>query len=193
MARHTNFNKNEVLKNATTLFWRKGFHQTSIQDLVDTLGINRASIYNSYQDKYGLFTDCLTTYRNKVLYDVEKILSEQKTKKGFKNLFKEITDSIYTDINQKGCFVCNTYAEFLPSENKKINHFLDETKELWVKLISTSLKRGMINNEIKKPINIEITSHAIYASIVGFSILSKINNKSEDLKNVLNIHLEIFN
>ncbi len=193
MARQKTFNKDEVLKDATNLFWTKGFHQTSIQDLVDTLGINRASLYDTYHDKYGLFTHCLTTYRDETLKHVNNTLSEKKTKKGFQNLFKLITESVSTDINKKGCFICNTYAELLPSENEKINQFLKETEKLWTKVIFTTLKRGLENNEIKKNTNIEEASSAIYASIIGLSTLSKITNNPLKLKNGLNPHLEIFN
>ena len=74
MARQTTFNKDQVLQDATSLFWKKGFHQTSIQDLVDTLGVNRASLYNTYQDKYGLFMSCYIAYRKQVLNQAKNIL-----------------------------------------------------------------------------------------------------------------------
>ena len=193
MARQKTFNENEVLKDATNLFWTKGFHQTSIQDLVETLGINRASLYDTYQDKYGLFTHCLTKYRDEVLNRAENTLSEEKTKKGFQNLFQFITESVSTDTNKKGCFICNTYAELLPSENTKITYFLSETEQLWTKMLSTTLKRGLKNNEIKNNTNIEEAANSMYASIIGVSTLSKITKNPKKLKNGLKLHLEIFN
>ena len=44
MPRTKQFNEEEVLNKAMELFWEKGFHATSIQDLVSHLGINRASL-----------------------------------------------------------------------------------------------------------------------------------------------------
>ncbi|MEM6816141.1 MAG: helix-turn-helix domain-containing protein, partial [Bacteroidota bacterium] len=38
------FDEYEVLDKAVNLFWRKGYYATSIQDLVDYLGVNRASL-----------------------------------------------------------------------------------------------------------------------------------------------------
>ncbi len=43
------FDESEVLNKATNLFWKKGYHATSIQDLVNHLGINRGSLYDTYR------------------------------------------------------------------------------------------------------------------------------------------------
>ena len=49
------FNEDEVLIKAMELFWNKGYHATSIQDLVSNLGINRASLYDTFGGKKELF------------------------------------------------------------------------------------------------------------------------------------------
>ena len=51
MARSCNFDRQEKLIQAMELFWQKGFAETSIADLVEHLGINRFSLYNSFGDK----------------------------------------------------------------------------------------------------------------------------------------------
>ena len=55
MARSKQFNTEEVLEKAIRLFWKQGFHATSMEDLVSTLGINRASMYNTFGSKQVLF------------------------------------------------------------------------------------------------------------------------------------------
>ena len=59
MARSKSFVESEVLDKALNLFWTKGYNATSIQDLVDHLGINRASIYSTWGDKHGLYLETL--------------------------------------------------------------------------------------------------------------------------------------
>ncbi len=53
--RPKNFNPEEALNKAMDLFWDRGFEATSIQDLVDNVGINRASMYDTFGDK-GAFS-----------------------------------------------------------------------------------------------------------------------------------------
>ena len=63
MARKKNFDEVEVLDKAVNLFWEKGYNATSIQDLVEGLGINRASIYDTWGDKHQLYLSALKRYR----------------------------------------------------------------------------------------------------------------------------------
>ncbi len=66
MARPLAFDPQKTLHRATMLFWRKGYEATSMQDLVDTLEINRYSIYNTLGDKQALFELCLEYYEGRV-------------------------------------------------------------------------------------------------------------------------------
>ena len=62
MARPREFDTDEVLEAAMTTFWRKGYESASVSDLVDATGIGRASLYNAFEDKHGLFEACIGRY-----------------------------------------------------------------------------------------------------------------------------------
>jgi AcrR family transcriptional regulator len=57
MGRHREYNVDQVIDAALHAFWARGFGATSISDLVDVTGINRASLYSVFKDKRGLFHD----------------------------------------------------------------------------------------------------------------------------------------
>ena len=44
MGRSKAFDRDRVLLKAVNTFWRKGYTSTSVQDLVDSMGIHRASL-----------------------------------------------------------------------------------------------------------------------------------------------------
>ena len=48
MARPKLFAPDAVLLQAIKVFWDKGFAATSMEDLVQAMGINRASLYNAF-------------------------------------------------------------------------------------------------------------------------------------------------
>ena len=54
MSRHKEFDREDVLEKAMQVFWSQGYECTSVQDLVDAMGINRGSIYATFGDKHGL-------------------------------------------------------------------------------------------------------------------------------------------
>lgn len=66
MARTKTFDEVQVLEKAQAIFWCKGYNGTSMQDLVDGLGISRSSLYDTYTDKRELFLIALkNTVMNK--------------------------------------------------------------------------------------------------------------------------------
>jgi TetR/AcrR family transcriptional regulator, transcriptional repressor for nem operon len=62
MARPRAFDTEEALETAMRVFWERGYEATSIQDLVDALGVNRASLYSTFGDKAQLFDAALALY-----------------------------------------------------------------------------------------------------------------------------------
>ncbi|MCP5161355.1 MAG: TetR/AcrR family transcriptional regulator [Hahellaceae bacterium] len=70
MGRPTAFDRNEKLMLAMKLFWKQGYERTSMQDLIDTLGINRFSLYNTFGDKQTLFHQAAALYQEKVFAEL---------------------------------------------------------------------------------------------------------------------------
>ncbi|MDH3970432.1 MAG: TetR/AcrR family transcriptional regulator, partial [Rhodospirillales bacterium] len=67
MARPKSFDREEVLERAMAVFWRKGYAATSVRDLVEATGLNPGSLYDTFDDKHGLFLESVTLYRRTVV------------------------------------------------------------------------------------------------------------------------------
>lgn len=67
MARLRTLSEEQIVASALTQFWRGGFHETSIGDLVATTGASRAAIYGGFGGKDGLFAATLVAYRDHVV------------------------------------------------------------------------------------------------------------------------------
>lgn len=78
MARSVEFIPQEKVEKALQVFWQKGYHGTSMQDLVDAMQINRSSLYNSFQDKHSLFLECLRSYAELSRTDYEAVARQQE-------------------------------------------------------------------------------------------------------------------
>ncbi|WP_418135168.1 TetR/AcrR family transcriptional regulator [Psychromonas sp. GE-S-Ul-11] len=63
MPRKKSYEDNHVIEKATQLFWRNGYHNTSMSLLESTMGINKFSIYASFGSKQGVFIASLQAYR----------------------------------------------------------------------------------------------------------------------------------
>lgn len=62
MARTKEFDPDIVLRRALELFWEHGYDATSMSDLVEHLGIAKASIYGTFGGKRELFLKALQRY-----------------------------------------------------------------------------------------------------------------------------------
>ena len=55
-------NLDEAIESATDLFWRRGYDETSIEDLVNATGFNRYALYNKFGGKREIFIAALDAY-----------------------------------------------------------------------------------------------------------------------------------
>lgn len=62
VARTKEFDPDAALQSALELFWRRGYEATSIADLVEHLGIGRASIYATFGNKHELYLKAVDRY-----------------------------------------------------------------------------------------------------------------------------------
>ena len=49
------FDEQEMIATALDVFWRKGLHDATMQDLAAATGVQRGSLYNAYGDKEAIF------------------------------------------------------------------------------------------------------------------------------------------
>lgn len=67
MPRPKEFSPDNALLAAMQLFREKGYTATSMEDLVQAMGINRASLYNTFGNKHDLYMQALKVYWASVL------------------------------------------------------------------------------------------------------------------------------
>jgi TetR/AcrR family transcriptional repressor of nem operon len=56
------FDPARAVEQAKALFWERGYEATSVDDLLDRLGIKRGSLYAAFGDKRSLFLQALGRY-----------------------------------------------------------------------------------------------------------------------------------
>jgi len=77
MGRNYEFNREETLNKAMQVFWQKGYKATSMKDLIDEMGIQPGSIYNSFGDKHSLFLEAIKYYGDVVTSNALKSLEKE--------------------------------------------------------------------------------------------------------------------
>lgn len=109
MARTKEFDPDVALRAALDLFWRQGYEATSLQDLVDHLGIGRASIYATFGSKDELYRQALKRYSGDLGLRYLDLLSGPSPLAAVRELMASIAFEAVTD--PKGCLITNTAVE----------------------------------------------------------------------------------
>ncbi len=191
MPRTKQFDEKEVLKKAMELFWEKGFHATSMQDLVSGLGINRASLYDTFGGKRALFEKAFSLYRNTNIEVVEDLLrSESKIKEGFRKLFDLAIEQTVNDSAQKGCFVVNTATEMIPGDGALLNTLLSN-KAKAEQIFADYIQMGIEKEQIDHSKNAQNMASFLFTLYNGFRVVAKIDADPEKLRNMVEVGLEV--
>ena len=176
------FDQQEVLEKAMELFWKKGYHATSIQDLVQHLGINRGSLYDTYGGKEELFASAINHYRaiNTVRLD-DFLQSIESVREGFEQLFMATIEDNFKDYERKGCFVVNTTTELVPGEARWLS-IVEENKETIEAIYLKHLQRGVDNGEISADKDLKSTAGLLFMFISGLQVVAKMSPSREELQ-----------
>jgi TetR/AcrR family transcriptional repressor of nem operon len=67
MARLREFDYEQVLDGALQLFWRDGYEATSLDGLLDEVGLSKSSFYGAFGSKHEMLLACLDRYIETVL------------------------------------------------------------------------------------------------------------------------------
>ena len=191
MPRTKQFCEEEVLKKAMELFWEKGFHATSMQDLVSHLGINRASLYDTYGGKDELFDKAFKHYRESSIASLEQLFEEEDSvKQGFQKLFESAIKEAGNDKCRKGCFVVNTTTELVPG-NQKMELILADHKEHIENLFVDFVQKGINSREISSNKNAREIGLMLFTLYNGIRVVSKIDTDVDKLKKVVDSGLSV--
>lgn len=76
MARNASYDREAALEAAMTLFWRKGYHATSLKDLESTLNMKPGSIYAAFQSKEALFRATLDRYADRMTTEMQGLIAQ---------------------------------------------------------------------------------------------------------------------
>lgn len=189
MARKKNFIESDILEKALGLFWERGYNATSVQDLVDHLGINRASIYDTWGDKHGLYLETLKHYRQQTSsYLLEKLRSERSAKEIVKDFLHDVVNDSVTDDKRKGCFMANSASEMANSDVIVYQMFTDNRVKI-EGVLNELIKEGQESGEFATRFDSQAYARFIFNTATGLRTLAKGTIAEKELNEVVDVAL----
>jgi len=185
VARTKGFDENQALEAAMRLFWEKGYAATSLHDLEQGTGLNRASIYNAFGNKRNLFKRCLARYVGRVEEMLDSIAgAAASSREAINNWLAFVIDFHFSPETPGGCLVILSALE---------RHQHDrETKEMVAALfrrerevVQRVLEQGVKRGEFPAEFDCAGVAGAITAATSGMVVLAMADTPVSALQGVL--------
>ena len=191
MARTKDFDENEVLNKAIAIFWHKGYNGTSMQDLVDGLGISRSSLYDTYVDKHTLFIKALESYQTAGSAKVCAITDDAgSARETIKKLLELIAGELLDDQKHKGCFMVNAEVEVGPHD-PEVSKMVCESDQHMEDALYLVIKKGQESGEITNRQDARALARFTFNTVKGIRVTAKSTTDKTVFEDIIKLALAV--
>ncbi|MGW2548286.1 TetR/AcrR family transcriptional regulator [Kitasatospora sp. NPDC001574] len=185
MARTKEFDPDVALQSALELFWRRGYEATSMADLVDHLGIARASIYATFGSKRELYLRALERYgeqQNPLL--LSELSRPGPVLPAVRALVRRFAGESAADGEggpRRGCFVTNTAVELAPHDQgaaRRVEASLGHLETL----LTAALVRARAQGELPEGRDPRALARLLLVLFQGMRVIGKAGDGSARLR-----------
>jgi TetR/AcrR family transcriptional regulator, transcriptional repressor for nem operon len=173
VARTKEFDPEAALRAALELFWERGYEATSIADLVEHMGVARASIYATFGDKRALYLKALDRYGE--LADAELLAGLSRpgpVLPAVRALIELYAREAAGDGGRRGCFVVNTAVELAPHDSLAARR-VQANWDLVETALTSALMRAQAQGELAGEKDPRALARCLLVVMQGLRVMGK--------------------
>ncbi len=187
MARPRKFDPDEVLDQSMHEFWRRGYRDTSIDDLVEATGVRPGSLYNTFRGgKHELLMGSLARYSKLVVPQKLGALERPGASVGeVRAYFDGLIEDLMSEEGRMGCLMVNSTVELAAEDSevaKVVRGHMERLERNATRALLTAKRRG----EIPSHIDPKAKATQLMATGMGLMVVGKTNPGREVLETIVN-------
>jgi TetR/AcrR family transcriptional repressor of nem operon len=144
------FDEQEMIATALDVFWRKGLHDATMQDLAAATGVQRGSLYNAYGDKEAIFQRAFDQYAGQLMDSCGQALSEgDDIAARLRNFLDLLIVNMTSGSPPRGCLTTRTALDGAISSaavRQRVQGVLTRLEQLVSKAISSAPDKRLAAN-----------------------------------------------
>jgi TetR/AcrR family transcriptional repressor of nem operon len=187
MGRKKEFDRDEVLDRAIEAFWCKGYEATSVQDLLDEMGINRGSLYDTFGDKHTLFLAAIDRYYDKALARTAAALEAPgPARAAIERVIRDAVDCAAADAQHKGCLMTNSAVELAPhclETADRVARYYRQTEDALCRAVGRARGEGGLGSRMDD----RAIARFVTCGLQGLQVLSKVSADCETLRDAAEV------
>ncbi|WP_409305198.1 TetR/AcrR family transcriptional regulator [Peribacillus sp. SCS-155] len=150
--------KEKITEHSIRLFEKKGFTETSIQDIVESIGVTKGTFYYYFSSKEELLMDIHNRYIDQLLSEQEKILLDET--KSSQEKLSDIVLMLIQSIRGQGPSAKVFFREMQNLSQDRLEEIVQKRDEFRLN-IQRVLEEGTENGEFKPELNAPIATFGI--------------------------------
>jgi TetR/AcrR family transcriptional repressor of nem operon len=169
------FDTQKALARARDLFWSRGYAATSVQDLVDELGVQRGSLYAAFGDKHDLYLKSVALYARENREQLEAILRDGPVLPALRRMLLEpsaLTGAPEHPGGRRGCLVGNTTAELVPGDDAA-RALAAAAYDGFMEVVTAALARAQAAGEVTTRASPEAQARLLLLLFQGSALVSR--------------------
>jgi TetR/AcrR family transcriptional regulator, transcriptional repressor for nem operon len=190
MGRGIEFDYDKAIDRATRVFWKTGYSNTSLRDLLRAMKIGEGSFYNTVKSKKNLYLECLKHYRATVINERHTALFSQKSAKlGVRALFKTVLDQMDDPKRPGLCLLAGSLSRDVLDEKDLREYIVGESAASGGSFIGL-LKSAQESGELPKELDPTAVVQIILTYIQGMSRAAQISYDRQRIERQVEVLLK---
>jgi TetR/AcrR family transcriptional repressor of nem operon len=191
VARTKEFDPEAVLERAMELFWERGYEATSMADLVEHLGIARASIYATYGGKHELYLKAYERYVRSRDPNVVELLSQPgPVLPAVGALVHAYAEESIGDERRRGCMVVNSAVE-LAARDPRAARLVAASWDTLETALTSALIRARAQGELPEDRDPQALARFLLVLLQGIRVLGRTDPEPARLRDAADQALSI--
>lgn len=185
------FDIDEALDKAITLFSQQGYHGTSIADLREAMGVTAGSLYKAFKDKHAIFLASFDRYKQvrNALLDEELALASNG-RDGVYRMLSFYAEGAYGEAGRHGCLAVGTAVELAIFDDEaavRVGRSMDRFENTFEALI----RRGQEDGSVSRSIDAGGTARLLLSVVQGLRVLGKTSPNRDQTFSVVDVAMKL--
>ena len=169
------FDLEAALDRAVEVFWKHGFHDASLQELTEAMGLSKPSLYAAFGDKEALYLKALARYVSCLIKRHATALDDEADgRRAVRSFLRSLASMLADPALPGGCFIINGTADCGGSTvPASVEVALRNALQGSEAMVLERLKRAQRDGELDPDAQPEALAALFGSIIAGLAVMAK--------------------
>jgi len=183
------YDPDKALDAAMHLFWLQGYEATSLNDLLNAMGLSKSSLYQGFGGKKELFGRCINRYCDTYAGMFLDRLNKAESGHSFieETLLMAANEARRSEF-RRGCLLVNTASEFAQKDPAIAEHVsigLNRFRGVFLAAVT----RGQRDGDITTTVDADLLASYLMSSMGGLKTVVKGGADEQKVKDIVGVIL----